>query len=85
MFFLFSITYKGNKDSFNTNAKLKTTMYTVILHFGRGYSQIFQGLTNERAHEIMNMSVFKNRDCVNAAVFLQDHFDPKDEPDYPTE
>ena len=60
-------------------------MYTVVLHFGRGYSQIFQGLTNEHAKNMIDTAVFKNRDCVNASVFLQDHYGPKDEPDYPTE
>ena len=73
-----------------TNGKTSTllkkiSMWTVILHFGRGHVQIFTDLTARHAEHMIHVAVFHNRDCVNANVFLQNQEDPKDEPDYPTE
>jgi hypothetical protein len=60
-------------------------MWTVILHFDRGVSQIHKDLTAHQAQHLMQVVVFHNRDCVNANVFMQKQEDPRDEPDYPTE
>ena len=60
-------------------------MWTVILHFNRGHVKIHQGLTTHQAEEIMRITVFYNKDCVNANVFMQKPEDPRDQPDYPTE
>ena len=61
-------------------------MWTVILHFGRGQVQIHKDLTTHQAEAIIQVSVFYNKDCVNANVFMQNKpEDPRDQPDYPTE
>lgn len=61
-------------------------MWTVILHFGRGDVQIYEDLTAHEAERIMHVTVFNNKDCVNANVFMQNKpEDPRDYPDYPTE
>ena len=43
--------------------------WTVILHFGRGYSETHQGLTKEQAEQMISIAVFKNRDCINCSLF----------------
>ena len=45
--------------------------WTVIMHFGRGHSEIFSGLTKEQAQENLRIAVFHNEDCINAQVFRQ--------------
>ena len=47
----------------------KMNTWTVVLHFGRGHSTIYNELTLERAQELINIAVFFNRDCVNANIF----------------
>jgi hypothetical protein len=60
-------------------------MWTVILHFGRGHVQIHSDLTVDQAENMLHVAVFRNRDCVNANIFMQKLEDPRDQPDYPTE
>jgi hypothetical protein len=43
--------------------------WTIILHFGRGHSEVITGLTAEEAQESLRIGVFGNRDCINAQVF----------------
>ena len=60
-------------------------MWTLILHFGRGHVQIYKGLTSHQAQHLISVTLFHNKDCVNANVFMQNQEDPRDQPDYPTE
>lgn len=46
--------------------------WTVIMHFGRGHSQVFPGLTKEEAKKHLDIAVFNNLDCINAQVFRTD-------------
>ena len=43
--------------------------WTVVLHFDRGHSTIYNDLTQEKAQELINIAVFFNKDCVNANIF----------------
>jgi len=60
-------------------------MWTVVLHFGRGHVQIHSDLKAHQAEDLLHVTLFRNKDCVNANVFMQNQEDPRDQPDYPTE
>lgn len=44
-------------------------MWTVILHFDRGHSEVHPNLTKNEATEMIRVGVFANEDCVNCSVF----------------
>ena len=43
--------------------------WTVILHGGRGYASVHEGLTKEQAEKLIHIAVFVNKDCINFACF----------------
>ena len=43
--------------------------WTVVLHFDRGHSETFNDLSLQQAKEMIDIAVFKNKDCVNASIF----------------
>jgi len=43
--------------------------WTVILHTGRGKATIYNGLSAEAAQRMIDIAVFKNRDCTNFSCF----------------
>jgi hypothetical protein len=47
-------------------------MWTVILHFGRGHSDVHTGLTKDQAQQMVSIAVFNNRDCINCSIFLSE-------------
>jgi hypothetical protein len=52
-------------------------MWTVTLHFGRGHVQIHSDLTAHQAEDLLHVTLFHNKDCVNANVFMQNQEDGK--------
>jgi len=44
--------------------------WNVILHFGRGHSQVITGITKKEAQLHIMTTVFNNEDSINAQVFV---------------
>lgn len=44
-------------------------MWTLILHFNRGYNEIISNLTQEEVQEHIRVVVFANKDCINFSCF----------------
>jgi hypothetical protein len=54
---------------FNHLNYIRMNNWTVVLHFDRGQSTIYNELSQQKAQELVNIAVFFNKDCVNASIF----------------
>jgi hypothetical protein len=53
-------------------------MWKVILHFGRGNTQVLEFDNKEEASNCVRVAVFTNEDCVNCTIYRDDSVPVKD-------